>query len=181
MRLRRVIWNPRQSNGKLRNMKNQSFEVLCHKQIRNARRGSKEKSAMKQFFMTVVSVTFGALPEVHFLHDIYHFKAQEVKNQTLQTVYDLQLKWGRYGIRKTTASSWGTISHLAKLELQRAKFKVDGSCAFAVKSNMRKWFCNFLTWISTCKNGFQVAKSTCEIFASHHATCETGIFVHRLF
>ena len=28
-------------------MKNQSFEVLCHKQIRNARRGSKEKSAMK--------------------------------------------------------------------------------------------------------------------------------------
>ena len=25
--------------------------------------------------------TFGALPEVHFLHAIYHFKAQEVKNQ----------------------------------------------------------------------------------------------------
>ena len=47
MRLRRVIWNPWQSNGKLRNMNNQSFEVLCHKQIRNARRGSKEKSAMK--------------------------------------------------------------------------------------------------------------------------------------
>ena len=30
-------------------MKNQSFEVLFHKQIRNARRGSKEKSAMKHF------------------------------------------------------------------------------------------------------------------------------------
>ena len=28
-------------------MKNQSFEVLCHKQMRNARKGSKEKSAMK--------------------------------------------------------------------------------------------------------------------------------------
>ena len=28
-------------------MKNQSFEVLCHKQIWNARRRSKEKSAMK--------------------------------------------------------------------------------------------------------------------------------------
>ena len=28
-------------------MKNQSFEVLCHKQIWNARRGSKVKSAMK--------------------------------------------------------------------------------------------------------------------------------------
>ena len=47
MRLRGVLWNPWESNGKLRNMKNQSFEVICHKQIRNARRGSKEKSAMK--------------------------------------------------------------------------------------------------------------------------------------
>ena len=28
-------------------MKNRSFEVLCHKQIQNARKGSKEKSAMK--------------------------------------------------------------------------------------------------------------------------------------
>ena len=33
--------------------------------------------------------TFGALP---VLHTIYHFKAQEVKNPTLQTVYDLELK-----------------------------------------------------------------------------------------
>ena len=49
MRLRRVIWNSWQSNGKLRNMKNQSFEVLFHKQIWNARRGSREKSTMKQF------------------------------------------------------------------------------------------------------------------------------------
>ena len=49
MRLRRVIWNPWQSNGKLRNMKNQSFEVLYYKQIQNARRGSKEKSVMKHF------------------------------------------------------------------------------------------------------------------------------------
>ena len=49
MRLRRVIWNPWQSNEKLRNMRNQSFEVLFHKQIRNARRGRKEKSAMKHF------------------------------------------------------------------------------------------------------------------------------------
>ena len=45
--MRRVLWNLWQSNGKLRNMKNRSFKVLCHKQIRNARRGSKEKSNMK--------------------------------------------------------------------------------------------------------------------------------------
>ena len=37
LRLRRVIWNPWQSNGKLRNMKSRSFEVLCHKKIQNAR------------------------------------------------------------------------------------------------------------------------------------------------
>ena len=35
------------ANGKLRNMKNQSFKVLFHKQIRNARRGSKEEPVMK--------------------------------------------------------------------------------------------------------------------------------------
>ena len=92
MRLRRVIWNPWQSNGKLKNMKNQIFEVLCHKQIRNARRGSKEKSAMKQFLITVISATFGALTEVQFMHAIYHFEAQEVKNPMLQTVCDLELK-----------------------------------------------------------------------------------------
>ena len=27
--------------------------------------------------------TFGALPEVYFVHAIYHFKAQEVKNPML--------------------------------------------------------------------------------------------------
>ena len=36
--------------------------------------------------------TFGALPKVHFLHSIYHFKAQKVKNPTIQTMYDLELK-----------------------------------------------------------------------------------------
>ncbi|RVW62656.1 Transposon Ty3-I Gag-Pol polyprotein [Vitis vinifera] len=46
---------------------------------------------------------FWSTSEVHFLHAIYHFKAQEVKNPTLQTVYDLELKRGRYGLRKTTA------------------------------------------------------------------------------
>ena len=36
--------------------------------------------------------TFGALPEVHFLHAIYHFKAHKVKNPKIQTMYDLELK-----------------------------------------------------------------------------------------
>ena len=50
------------------------------------RRG-KQRTASAVFFLT-----FGALSEFHFLHAIYHFKDQEVKNPTLQTVYDLELK-----------------------------------------------------------------------------------------
>ena len=41
---------------------------------------------------TVFLCTFVALLEVYFLHSIYHFKAQEVKNPTIQTMYDLELK-----------------------------------------------------------------------------------------
>ena len=73
-------------------MKNQRFEVLSHKQIRNAMRGSKEKSAMKQFLMTVMSATFGALPGVQIMHAICRFEAQEVINPMLQMVHDLELK-----------------------------------------------------------------------------------------
>ena len=40
----------------------------------------------------VFNFTFGALPEVYILHSIYHFKAQKVKNPTVQTMYDLELK-----------------------------------------------------------------------------------------
>ena len=72
-----------------------------------AKRSKEEKQAKwreaKRTAAAVFFRTFGALPEVHFLHTIYHFKALEVKNLTLQTVYDLELKWGRYRLRKTTA------------------------------------------------------------------------------
>ena len=106
-----------QSFWKLKFMKNQALELhsplpksfkVCKE--RTTERGKtewrKQRTAAAVFFRT-----FGALPEVHFLHAIYHFKAQEVKNPTLQTVYDFELKWGRYGLWNTTASSWGTISH----------------------------------------------------------------------
>ena len=42
--------------------------------------------------MTVISATFGALPEVQFMHAICHFEAQEVNNPMLQTVHDSELK-----------------------------------------------------------------------------------------
>ena len=54
---------------------------------RGEKQKRKQRTAAAVFFRT-----FGALPEVHFLHAIYHFKAQEVKNPTLQTVYELELK-----------------------------------------------------------------------------------------
>ena len=52
-----------------------------------------------------VGHTFGALFEVHFLHDIYHFKSWEVRNPMLQTVRDLDLKRRSYGRLKTTMQS----------------------------------------------------------------------------
>ena len=58
--------------------------------------GKEEKQAKwreaKRTAAAVFFHTFGALSEVHFLHAIYHFKDQEVKNPVLQTVYDLELK-----------------------------------------------------------------------------------------
>ena len=82
-----------------------------HKQ-REAKRKSKQWRRGKQRTAAAVFFrTFGALPEVQFLHAIYHFKALEVKNPTLQTVHDLELKWGRYGLRKQTAPGYAKISH----------------------------------------------------------------------
>ena len=93
--MRRVIWNPWQSNGKLRNIKNQSFEALkffAISKIQNARRGSKEKIYHEAFLMTVISATFGALPEVQFIHAICRFEYQEVNNPMLQMDYESELK-----------------------------------------------------------------------------------------
>ena len=80
---------------------------LCHSRSKYARREARRKEKQSEEnrgqAAAVFMRTFGALPEVQFLHAIYHFKAFEVKNPTLQTVHDLELKRGRYGFRKTTA------------------------------------------------------------------------------
>ena len=81
MRLKRVIWNPWQSNEKLRNMRNQSFEVLFHKQIRNARRGSKEKSAMKHSWWQLCQTLLE-----HFLESnlFMLYVVSKLRNSTIQ-------------------------------------------------------------------------------------------------
>ena len=81
-----------------------AFWIIKTSQVKEGSKEEKQTEWRKQRTAAAVFLhTFGALPEVHFLHTIYHFKYQEVKNPTLQTVYDLELKWRRYGLRKTTA------------------------------------------------------------------------------
>ena len=65
-----------------------SFSVLTAFWIiktSQAKERSKEKQSEKnqRTAAAVFFRTFGALTEVHSLHAIYHFKAQEVKNPTL--------------------------------------------------------------------------------------------------
>ena len=69
------------------------FQVETRAQAKRSKeqKQAKQREA-KRTAAAVLFRTFGALPEVHFLHAIYHFKALEVKNPTLQTVHDLELK-----------------------------------------------------------------------------------------
>ncbi|RVW48904.1 hypothetical protein CK203_091227 [Vitis vinifera] len=50
---------------------------------------------------TTVRYIFGALHGAQIMHTIYHFEAWEVRNPTLQTVHDLDLKRRSYGRLKT--------------------------------------------------------------------------------
>ena len=104
-----------QSFWKLKFMKNQALEL--HSPLPNSFKVCKERTKergktewRKQRTAAAVFLrTFGALPEVHFLHSIYHFKAQEVKNPMLQTVHDSELKRRSYSHCKQITSSWRKI------------------------------------------------------------------------
>ena len=128
MRLRRVIWNPWQRNGKLRNMKNQSFEVLCHKQNLECKEGKQREICHEAFFMTVMSATFGALYGIQFIHAICRFEVQKVKNPMLQTVRYSELKWRSYSRWKPITASWKQISQHCEISLGLWKW-----CPFAAK------------------------------------------------
>ena len=56
--------------------------------------------------------TFQILPGVHFMHIICHFEAWEVRNPTLQTVHESELKWRSYSHWKPIIPSWRPISQL---------------------------------------------------------------------
>ena len=78
-------------------MKNQSLEALKSFAIsKSGMQGGKQREicyeAKQGTAAAIFLGTFGALPEVQFIHAIYHFKAQEVKNPMLQTVHDSEFK-----------------------------------------------------------------------------------------
>ncbi|KAL6348623.1 hypothetical protein AAG906_016147 [Vitis piasezkii] len=82
-------------------MKNQALSSigLCQSRSKYARREARRRgkqSEENRDSSCSLLCTFGALPDVHFLHSIYHFKSQEVKNPMLQTVHDLELKRRSY-------------------------------------------------------------------------------------
>ena len=105
---------------KLKFMKNQDLELHSPlpKSFKVCKERSKEKGKTewrKQRTAAAVFLrTFGALPEVHFLHSIYHFKSQEVKNPMLQTVRDLELKWRSYSHCKQITPKCCEISLLLR-------------------------------------------------------------------
>ena len=123
MRLRRVTWNPWQSNGKLRNMKNQSFEVLCHKQIRNARRESKEKSAMK-----------------HFLWQ----SCQPFWSTSWSPIYAFYMSFQSLGSQKSNASNGAQfgaeMKELQPLQADHSKLKEEFCIMLRNHPFVAKWF-----------------------------------------
>ena len=126
------------------------------KRSKEKQKRSKEKQRGKQRTAAAVFFgTFGALPEVHFLHAIYRFKAQEVKNPTLQTVYDLELKRGRYGLRKTTAPGVRKVCEWC------AKLAHPLSCANGVRNSH-----TIRTPHAWCEISSVFADSTLDIFLS---------------
>ncbi|RVW22190.1 hypothetical protein CK203_115354 [Vitis vinifera] len=89
-------------------MKNQALELHSPlpKSFKVCKERSKERGKQSEEnrgkLAAVFFRTFGALPEVHFLHSIYHFKAQEVKNPMLQTCYGIPPEATRYMLQAGT-------------------------------------------------------------------------------
>ena len=91
---------------------------LCQSRSKYARkehwREEKQSEENRGKPAAVFFCNFGALPEVHFLHSIYHFKAQEVKNPMLQTVRDSELKRRSYSHCKSITLKCCGISLLLR-------------------------------------------------------------------
>ena len=87
-----------------------SFKV-CKERARREEKQSEENRGKP---VAVFFCTFGALTRVHFLHFIYHFKAQEFKNSMLQTERDSELKRRSYSHCKQITPKCCEISLLLR-------------------------------------------------------------------
>ena len=65
--------------------------------------------------------TFKAFYGVHCMHTICRFKAREVRNLTLQTIHESELKWRSYSHWKPITPSWKLISQLRNHKVLAAK------------------------------------------------------------
>ena len=141
--------------GKLINMKNRSFEVLFHKQIRNTRRGSKEKSAMNHSWWQ----SFQQLLE-HFLKSNLYmlYFVSKIRKSTIQF------------FKRCTNRSWneevraiGSRSLQAEGQFRRAAKSAFGCEMISQPSCLSaKWFRSHLV----CLRNFTAILCACEILLS---------------
>ena len=121
----RTLYSPWKRNGSSFTWIIQALELRSPlpNPIKNARRENRERNlTWRNSRGEKLQDIFWALPGVHFIHTICRFKAWKVRDPMLQTVCKLKLKWRSYGNWKTTVPSWKTISQVAKLQIQLAKF-----------------------------------------------------------
>ena len=121
--------------------------ALCQNRSKYARkeqwRRGKQRTAAAVFLHT-----FGALPEVHFLHAIYHFKDQEVKNLMLQMVHDSELKRRSYSHCKKNAP----VHCTKRLRNSRNKRLISQPCK------------NSLEWSSWNGCNYFISTPNCALF-----------------
>ena len=114
--------------------------ALCQSRSKYARkeqwRRGKQRTAATVFFRT-----FGALPEVHFLHAIYHFKAQEVRIQRFKLC--MIWSWNKEDM------AFGRQLHHAKWPISQGEFHIakisQGDFLHGAK------FCHFAPWRNTLR------------------------------
>ena len=144
--------------------------------------------------MTVVAATFGALSEVQMIHAIYHFKAQEVKNQCFKrcairswneevAAITSQSLWAEGSILQSVAKSpfccevisqhfctvrcfsfWRYTNHATRRELGTSRWKPT-SQPYEDSSVLR--------------NNFAALLGVCEISQTPFFSCEMALEVSR--
>ena len=174
-----------------------SLIVLCLSRSKECKEGTTERGKTEwrkqRTAAAVFLCTFGALSKVHFLHSIYHFKAQEVKNPMLQAVCDSELKRRSYShcksitlkcceislllreFRSLFVQCYGIPPEATRYMPQAGSWEPQGGSQ--LRSPVRiAWCCEVISqpsWVS--------AKSRRHHFSPAKCSWSFPIFLHRLF